>query len=63
MTGHRPFKQLTKGFSEERKARVASRGSELKSEIALHKLRQARAIAARACARTHCRSALRRKSS
>jgi hypothetical protein len=42
MTGHRPFKALTKGFSETRKARVASRVSELKSEMALHELRQAR---------------------
>jgi transcriptional regulator with XRE-family HTH domain len=42
MTGHRPFKELTKGFSEARKARVASRVSELKSEMALHELRQAR---------------------
>src|SRR4051812_16927777 len=36
MTGHRPFKELTKGFSEMRKARVASRLSELMSEMALH---------------------------
>lgn len=42
MTGHRPFKELTKGFSDARKARVASRVSELKSEMALHELRQAR---------------------
>src|SRR5437667_2971003 len=31
MTGHRPFKELTTGFSDVRKARVASRVSELKS--------------------------------
>ena len=42
MSGHRPFKELTKGFSEARKARVVSRVSELKSEMALHELRQAR---------------------
>ena len=42
MTGHRPFKELTKGFSEARQARVASRASELKTEMALHELRQAR---------------------
>jgi hypothetical protein len=41
MTGHRPFKQLTKGFSEARQARVAARASELKTNIALHELRQA----------------------
>jgi hypothetical protein len=42
MTGHRPFKELTKGFSEARKARVAARVSELKIEMALHELHQAR---------------------
>jgi transcriptional regulator with XRE-family HTH domain len=42
MTGHRPFKELTRGFSATRKARVAARVSELKTEMALHELRQAR---------------------
>jgi transcriptional regulator with XRE-family HTH domain len=42
MTGHRSFKELTKGFSDSRKARVASRVSALKREMALHELRQAR---------------------
>jgi transcriptional regulator with XRE-family HTH domain len=42
MTGHRPFKELTKGFSEARQARIAARASELKTEMALHELRQAR---------------------
>jgi transcriptional regulator with XRE-family HTH domain len=42
MTGHRPFKELTKGFSEARKARVAAGLSRLKTEMALHELRQAR---------------------
>ena len=42
MTGHRPFKELTKGFSAARKARVAARVSKLKTEMALHELRQAR---------------------
>src|SRR5438132_9822951 len=39
---HRPFKELAKGFTEARKARVAARVSELKREMALHELRQAR---------------------
>jgi len=43
MTGHRPFSELTKGFSPERKKRVASRVTELKTDMALHELRQARA--------------------
>ncbi len=42
MTGHRPFKELTKSLSEARKARIAARVSELKTEMALHELRQAR---------------------
>jgi transcriptional regulator with XRE-family HTH domain len=42
MTGHRPFKELTKGFSDTRKSRVATRLSKLKTEMALHELRQAR---------------------
>lgn len=43
MTGRRPFKELTEGFSPERKARVAARVLELKEAMALHELRQARA--------------------
>jgi transcriptional regulator with XRE-family HTH domain len=42
MSGHRPFKELTKGFSRERASRVTARVSELKAEMALHELRQAR---------------------
>lgn len=42
MSGHRSFKELTKAFSPERRARVANRVAELKAEMALHELRQAR---------------------
>ena len=42
MSGRRPFKELTKTFSPERRARVAKRVAELKTEMALHELRQAR---------------------
>jgi|SRR5665213_1178890 len=42
MTGRRPFKELTTDFSEARQARVAARAFELKTEMALHELRQAR---------------------
>jgi len=42
MSGHRPFRELTKTFSPERRARVAKRVAELKTEMALHELRQAR---------------------
>jgi transcriptional regulator with XRE-family HTH domain len=43
MTGRRPFKELTKKFSAERKARVEARVTELKQEMMLSELRQARA--------------------
>lgn len=42
MTGHHPFKDLTKTFPPDRKARVAARVHELKTEMALAELRQAR---------------------
>ena len=42
MAGHRSFKGLTKGFSQERKARVVARVDVLKKGMALHELRQAR---------------------
>jgi len=42
MAGHRSFKQLTKGFAPERKARIAARVDVLKKGMALHELRQAR---------------------
>jgi len=42
MTGHRPFSELTKNFSPERKARIAAKHQALKEEMPLHELRQAR---------------------
>ena len=42
MTGHRLFEELTERFSEVRKARVAARVSELKTEMALPASGQAR---------------------
>jgi transcriptional regulator with XRE-family HTH domain len=42
MSGHRPFAELTRKFSPKRKARVAARVAELKAEMALAELRQAR---------------------
>ena len=42
MSGHHPFIELTKGFSAARKTRIAAKAEALKSEIALHELRQAR---------------------
>jgi transcriptional regulator with XRE-family HTH domain len=42
MTGHRPFSELTKGFTPRRRARVATKVKALKSDMALAELRQAR---------------------
>ncbi len=52
MTGYRPFKELTAKFSRERHARVAARIGELKSEMALAELRQARERSQEELART-----------
>lgn len=52
MTGHRPFKDLTKKFSPERRTRVAAKVAELKSEMALAELRQARDRSQQDLART-----------
>ncbi|MBX9827909.1 MAG: helix-turn-helix domain-containing protein [Xanthobacteraceae bacterium] len=41
MTGHRPFSELTKKFSPERKARSAAKLSVLKAAMPLAELRQA----------------------
>ena len=42
MSGHRPFSELTKGFTPERKARVAARAAALREEMTLEALRKAR---------------------
>ena len=52
MTGHRSFKDLTKKFSPERRARVTARVAELKTEMALAELRQARDRSQQELART-----------
>jgi hypothetical protein len=41
MTGHRSFKELTKGFSAEHRARMETLVSQLKTDMALHELRRA----------------------
>ncbi|MBW4597538.1 MAG: helix-turn-helix transcriptional regulator [Brasilonema angustatum HA4187-MV1] len=41
MTGHKPFSELTKDFSPERKARIASLTSSLREEMTLQELREA----------------------
>ena len=44
MTGHHPFTELTKGFSAERKARVAGKAAALREEMTLEELRKARKL-------------------
>jgi hypothetical protein len=42
MTGHRPFSELTKGFTPERRARVAAKAAQLREAMTLEELRKAR---------------------
>jgi DNA-binding XRE family transcriptional regulator len=41
MTGHKPFSGLTRDFSPERKAKIASLANQLREEMTLQELRQA----------------------
>ena len=42
MTGHRPFAELTKGFTPARRARVAAKAAALREEMTLQELCKAR---------------------
>lgn len=42
MTGHRPFSEITKGFTPERRARAAEKAAALREEMTLEELRKAR---------------------
>jgi predicted transcriptional regulator len=42
MTGHRPFSDLTKGFSPARRARVAAKAAALREQMTLEELRKSR---------------------
>ncbi len=52
MSGHRPFSELTKGFSTERRTRTAAKVQALKSDMVLAELRQARQQSQEELART-----------
>ena len=52
MTGHRPFSELTKDFTPERRRRVDALKSKLAAEMPLHELRRARALTQRDLAET-----------
>ena len=44
MTGHRPFSELTRSFTSERRARVAAKAAELREKMTLEELRKARSL-------------------
>jgi len=44
MTGHRPFSELTKGFTPQRRARVAAKAAALREAMTLEELRKARSL-------------------
>jgi len=44
MTGHRPFSELTKNFTPERRARVAAKAAALREVMTLEELRKARSL-------------------
>ena len=44
VTGHRPFSELTKDFTPERRARVAAKAAELRETMTLEELRKARSL-------------------
>ena len=44
MTGHKPFSELTKNFTPERRARVASKAAALQEAMTLEELRKARSL-------------------
>jgi predicted transcriptional regulator len=44
MSGHRPFTELTKDFTPERRARVAAKAAALREVMTLEELRKARTL-------------------
>jgi DNA-binding transcriptional regulator YiaG len=44
MTGHRPFSELTQGFTPERRARVTAKAAALRETMTLGELREARSL-------------------
>jgi predicted transcriptional regulator len=44
MSGHRPFGELTKGFTPARRARVAAKAAALRETMTLEELRKARSL-------------------
>jgi hypothetical protein len=44
MAGHKPFRDLTKNFSPERRARIAAKSAVLREQMTLEELRRDRAL-------------------
>jgi len=44
VTGHKPFSELTKGFTPARRARVAAKAAALREAMTLEELRKARSL-------------------
>ena len=44
MTGHRPFSELTRNLTPERRARVAAKAAALREAMTLEELRNARSL-------------------
>jgi len=51
MTGHRPFRDLTKRLPAARKARIEDKAAALNTALTLHELRKARAVSQEALAK------------
>ena len=50
MSGHRPFRELTKHFTPEQRQRVEKKKAEMRADMALHEVRNARALTQKAIA-------------
>ena len=44
MSGHRPFSELTEHFTPEQRQRIEKKKAEMRAEMALHEVRNARAL-------------------
>ena len=54
MTGHRPFGELTKSITPERRARVAAKAAALSEEMSFMNCAR-RAVCRKRLSRTHCK--------
>ena len=52
MSGHRPFSELTKDFTSERRRRIEAKKAELRAAMPLHELRQAQVMTQKALGET-----------